>query len=66
MTLTPTKGYIEFRRLYKGDATHIAETRWFWSAGREFGLWSLSIHAFGLYFMIIGPFQFRVPKVRES
>lgn len=62
MTFTPTKGYIEFRRLFRGDYSHMGETRWFWTAGREFGLWYLTVHAFGLYFSMIGPFQFRTKE----
>jgi hypothetical protein len=44
------KGYVSFRRLSRG------ESRWFRTAGREFGLWYVTVHAFGLYFGIIGPF----------
>jgi hypothetical protein len=44
------RGYLRLTTLTKG------ESRWFWTAGREFGLWYLTVHGFGLYFTVIGPF----------
>ena len=49
------KGFLSFRRLGSGY------TRWFWTAGREFGLWFCTVHAFGLQFEIIGPFKANNP-----
>jgi len=46
-------GFLSLRRLLD------CETRWFWTAGREFGLWYLTAHGFGLYFSVIGPFKVR-------
>jgi hypothetical protein len=59
VTFLPRRGYIELRRRYRGDYSHDGETKWFFTAGREFGLWYLTAHGFGLYFSIIGPFRFR-------
>ena len=53
MTLQRFTGYLSLRRLTAG------ESRWFATAGREFGLWYLTIHAGLLYFGIIGPFTRR-------
>lgn len=44
-------GYISLCRLTRG------ETRWFFTAAREFGLWYVTAHGFGLFFSIIGPFR---------
>ncbi len=54
------RGYISLRRLIPDNALCCmpGETRWFASAGREFGLWYLTLHGFGLYVGIIGPFEF--------
>ena len=61
MTYMPHRGYIEFRRLLKDNklSMHSGESKWFATAGREFGLWYLTVHGFGLYFSVIGPFSFR-------
>jgi hypothetical protein len=53
MTFRRMTGYLQLRRLDRW------ETTWFWSASREFGLWSLTIHAGWFRFEIIGPFRFR-------
>ena len=49
------------RRLIKPNdlCKRAGETRWFATAGREFDLWYLTLHGFGLYFSIIGPFTWR-------
>lgn len=47
-------GFIQLRRLDHD------ETPWFFSKGKEFGLWYLTIHAKYLRFEIIGPFQFKI------
>lgn len=59
LTFTPKRGFIEFRRLLKPNnvSMHSGETRWFATAGREFGLWYLTLHGFGLHFNVIGPFK---------
>lgn len=36
-----------------------SDPRWYFSAGREFGLWSLTLHAGFFRFEVIGPFQIR-------
>lgn len=46
-------GFIQLRRLDHD------ETTWFFSKGREFGLWYLTIHAKYLRFEIIGPFSIK-------
>lgn len=46
-------GYIDMRRLIQ------TETGWFASAGREFGLWYVMLHGFGLHFGVIGPFRLK-------
>ncbi len=51
ISFTPRRGYATLRTLEAG------ETRWFASAGREFGLWYLTLHGFALSLSIIGPFQ---------
>lgn len=52
-------GWLQLRRLIKPNAICCTggETRWFATAGREFGLWYVTIHGFGLHFSIIGPFR---------
>ncbi len=59
-------GFAELRRLYRDSpiACQSGETKWFFSAGREFGLWSLTAHGFGLHFSIIGPFKLIRQEVR--
>ncbi len=53
-----TKGYFELRRRSRGDHQSLpGETPWFATAGREFGLWYLTLHGFGLVLSIIGPFR---------
>ena len=53
------KGYASFRRLIPENkmSCHEEETRWFWTAGREFGLWYLTVNGFGLHLELIGPFS---------
>lgn len=46
-------GYLSLRK------RHHSETKWFWTAGREFGLWFLTVHAGLLVFQVIGPFRFK-------
>ena len=66
MLITPTRGFIELRRRYRGDSSHQGETFWFSTFSLEFGLWLLAVHAFGLVFTLIGPFQWRRdPKCSE-
>ena len=46
-------GFIQLRCRYDG------ETPWFWSRGREHGLWWVTIHAGWLHFEVIGPFRWK-------
>ena len=57
------RGYISLARRYKGDSCHMGDTPWHFSTSRDFGLWSLSVHGFGLRFEVIGPFRFALRKV---
>jgi hypothetical protein len=52
-------GYLQLRRLIKRNVIQCmeGETRWFATTGREFGLWYVTLHGFGLHFSIIGPFR---------
>ncbi len=46
-------GFVQLRRL------HRSETRRFFTAGREFGLWYLTAHFCGVLFSVIGPFKLK-------
>ncbi len=48
-----TRGYVSLRRL----VSRCDETRWFCTAGSEFGLWFCTLNGFGLHFEVIGPFE---------
>ena len=55
MTLSMERmtGYLRLGRLDRGM------TPWFATAGREFGLWFVTLHGFGFEFSVIGPFKLR-------
>lgn len=55
---TRGKGYIGLRRLIKANPVTCmcGETRWYFGADRDYGLWHMAVHGFGLRFEVIGPF----------
>lgn len=50
-------GYIHLSKLFRGGASRNGDTPWFFTSGREFGLWYLTVHAKWVKFEIIGPFR---------
>ena len=59
-------GWFQIRRLIKPNTLSMTcgETRWFATAGHEFGLWYVTLHGFGLHFGIIGPFGMKRQAAR--
>jgi hypothetical protein len=56
---TRGKGYISLAPLSRG------ETRWHFGADRDYGLWHVAIHGFGLRLEVIGPFTVEASRARD-